>query len=209
MAGRAFQTQQEVTQSDLVPPKSSSSPVLRAPQTTTTSVPHTAFSGSVVEAGPDHIVVHLGGRSVRVRLSPSTPIWKGDYDWGLPIEIGDDVAVRGWPQPWLDGFDYTEFEAERIWVNLTQVAGPVVKAEPLVGGLRLFLKHWGFTETCRQSRCWVDVSVLVDDRTIVEKPHSGVTFGEEPMAFTEGQRLRVKCLRLNDGSLLARRIILE
>jgi hypothetical protein len=149
----------------------------------------TAVSGGQITLSADP-----GSRSASLylRLSTSTQIWEGDWNPGLPIEIGDHIDAWGNPR----GQDV--LDVEKMWVNIVNLMGTISDIRQVQGGLQL--QH-------QDSRMGAH-TVLVDQRTLVNRQaNPEITYSAAAVSLDVGQFLQVIGLKLKDGTIKATRLL--
>lgn len=155
-----------------------------------------SVSGVVTGIGAAEINVRAGRGAGVVVVEPATKVWKGDYDWGLPIEVGDSIKARGELKEDSDSF---RLDAETVWINIVNLIGPVSNPRSSPSGLE-------FTLHDRHGRAF---SLEIDGRTLVNRPNTPEqTFRVNPVNLADGQVVQVIGLDLRNGSVLARRVFL-
>lgn len=153
-------------------------------------------SGSVMEVNDKRILLTNPTRGTLVlHLSRTTAVWKGGWDSGRPIEVGDQVAA--WGEPRAGG---TEYDVEKMWVNIVNLQGRIsnVRQGPSGPQFRLQDRYLGPQQVAMQST------------TLINRPDGRETpFGADLVAPRDGQFLQVIGLRLKDGSVQATRVFLD
>jgi hypothetical protein len=149
---------------------------------------------TIVEIPGDDALVAESDKHGRLllRLTPSTRIWKGGWDSGRPIEVGDYFWGYGEPDE-EDGV----WIVEQMEVNIMNLRGHVVRIDKSSGGLDLQLEdvHDGHVYQVR----------IVSDSEVVSETlgDQAMAFGETDLEIVVGDGLQVVGLKLKDDSVLA------
>ncbi|MFN8453206.1 MAG: hypothetical protein U0401_00805 [Anaerolineae bacterium] len=90
--------------------------------------------GKALKVDSDKIVIDMFERGdVTLYISPKTIIWKGDWNGGLPIEVGDYINAWGGPR------DKQSLDVEKMWVNIINLRGTASDLKNEANSLRLRL----------------------------------------------------------------------
>lgn len=168
--------------------------------------PHAGPAAGATGEPADRVPNYVGGtvlgvrsrqiqlRSIRgtfiLRLSSTSQVWKGSWNSGATIDVGDRIDARGTPQS--GGY----FDVERMWVNITNLIGPVSS----------FHESGDILQLTQRDRFVGPRAVTIDRQTTITAKSGERLYvpGEFPLA--EGEVLQVIGLQLKDGSIRATRV---
>jgi hypothetical protein len=150
-------------------------------------------SGTVAEVRESYILVTDPRHGlITLHLSPETRIWKGRWDSGLPVEVGD--FFYGYGEPNEDG---TVYEMEQMEVNIVSLRGAVISVKKVSEGLDVQL------DDVREGRSY---SVHITSETLVSKEEGEAPFAQAQFDLKVGDGVQIIGLKLKDGSVVATRV---
>ena len=176
------------------------SPGQEPPPGPRTQAPARSVNGIAIEVSQGELLIESRKYGpTRVLLSPTTPIWKGGWGSGRPIEVGDKVSVRGTDEI-AERSGEVVVEAEKIWVNIVNLFGPISEISSTADGIQ-------FTLEDRHGRV---VSIEIDAATQdATGPGGEVPYLGSGASLADSQVIQVIGLDRGDGTILATRVFLD
>lgn len=149
--------------------------------------------GTVLSVSGDQVVLQTKSRgNVSLQLSSATRIWKGGWNSGLPINVGDHVDAWGTPNG-------TGLNVEKMWVNIVNLMGKITSLTSTSGSPQL---NFADGRTGNQV-VQINQNTIVDQGT---KPET--TYGSGTVSLQTGQLMQIIGLLLSDGTVQATRLII-
>lgn len=146
--------------------------------------------GTVLGVRPNQIQLRSISGTYILRLSASSQIWKGSWNAGATIDVGDRIDAQGTPQ----AGDY--FDVERMWVNIVNLIGPVSNLREDADTLQL----------TQRDRFRGQMAVTIDRQTAITSKSGERLYVPGQLTLAQGETTQIIGVRQKDGSVRATRI---
>lgn len=152
-------------------------------------------TGVVAAVKPGEVLLRTTYRGdVRLHISSTSYIWKGEDNSKLPIERGDKIHAWGQPQ----GSDILAIE--KMWVNIINLRG-------LISRIREGSDSTSFQMVDSRQGVYV---VSVDRATVVDQiDQPEVSYSRDAMPLRENQRLQLIGLELPGRTVRGTRVLVS
>lgn len=151
--------------------------------------------GTIQKVTSDQILVDAGARGlVKLNLSSTSQIWKGEWNSKSPFQTGDEIDA--WGKPQADG---KIVELEKAWINIVSIDGVTRNLMHNASNFNLDKQNVHSTP------------IICNEKTEIVMPSA------QAPAVMRASSLQISAeyigqvigLRLGDGSVLATRIFLD